>query len=79
MSEMILSHSPLARLFPSSKAQQILRGLCDPDLNLNVVGADLMEVSPPDDMGGITALAGANITFELLCVLHESMMRQREK
>ena len=62
----------------SLQAQQILRGLCDPDLNLNVVGADCVEVSPPDDVGiGITALAGANITFELLCVLHESMMRQR--
>ena len=63
----------------SLQAQQILRGLCDPDLNLNVVGADLVEVSPPDDVGGITALAGANITFELLCVVHESMMRQQEK
>ena len=61
----------------SLQAQQILRGLCDPELNLNAVGADCVEVSPPDDVGGITALAGANITFELLCVLHESAMRQK--
>ncbi|MEM6890389.1 MAG: agmatinase [Pseudomonadota bacterium] len=36
---------------------------------LNIVGCDLVEVSPPYDTSGNTALTGANILFELLCVL----------
>ena len=36
---------------------------------LNIVGADLVEVSPPYDTSGNTALTGANALFELLCVL----------
>ncbi|EEB85629.1 agmatinase [Roseobacter sp. GAI101] len=36
---------------------------------LNIVGADLVEVSPPYDTSGNTALTGANILFEILCVL----------
>ncbi|MEL6532248.1 MAG: agmatinase [Pseudomonadota bacterium] len=36
---------------------------------LDYVGADLVEVSPPFDTGGITAWLGASILFELLCTL----------
>lgn len=36
---------------------------------LNIVGCDLVEVSPPYDTSGNTALTGANILYELLCVL----------
>uniref|UniRef100_A0A6B0VA24 Putative arginase family protein n=1 Tax=Ixodes ricinus TaxID=34613 RepID=A0A6B0VA24_IXORI len=36
---------------------------------LNIVGADLVEVSPPYDLSGNTALAAANLLFEMLCVL----------
>ncbi|MEO1440000.1 MAG: agmatinase [Chloroflexota bacterium] len=36
---------------------------------LNIVGADLVEVSPPYDPSGNTALLGANMLYELLCVL----------
>ncbi|MDW4497615.1 agmatinase [Sulfitobacter sp. D35] len=36
---------------------------------LNIVGCDLVEVSPPYDPSGNTALTAANILFELLCVL----------
>ena len=36
---------------------------------LKIVGCDLVEVSPPYDTTGNTALTGANILFELLCVL----------
>jgi guanidinobutyrase len=36
---------------------------------LNIVGGDLVEVSPPYDTSGNTALTGANILFEMLCVL----------
>ncbi|MEM8754123.1 MAG: agmatinase, partial [Pseudomonadota bacterium] len=33
----------------------------------HIVGADMVEVSPPFDVGGITALNGATVMFELLC------------
>ncbi len=36
---------------------------------LNVVGGDLVEVSPPYDPSGNTALTGANILYEMMCVL----------
>lgn len=41
--------------------------------NLNYVGADVVEISPPFDNGGLTALAGATIMYELLCVLAETV------
>ena len=44
---------------------ELIRGL----RGLNIVGCDLVEVSPPYDTSGNTALVGANILFELLCVL----------
>ncbi len=47
------------------QAQLLIRGLA----GLNTVGADLVEVAPPFDHAGLTAMAGANLMFELLCVL----------
>jgi guanidinobutyrase len=44
---------------------EIVRGM----KGLNVVGADLVEVSPPYDQAGTTALVGANLAFEMLCVM----------
>ena len=44
---------------------QIIRGC----RGLNIVGADVVEVSPPYDLSGNTSLVGANLLFELLCVL----------
>jgi len=36
---------------------------------IKVVGCDLVEVSPPYDPSGNTALTAANLLFELLCIL----------
>jgi guanidinobutyrase len=36
---------------------------------LNIIGADLVEVSPQFDTGEITSLLAANLLYELLCVL----------
>jgi guanidinobutyrase len=36
---------------------------------LDIVGGDLVEVSPPFDPSGNTALIGANLLYEMLCVL----------
>jgi guanidinopropionase len=53
--------------FTSREANRMLRGL----RGLDLVGADVVEVSPPFDPSGVTALAAANIAFELLCLLAE--------
>ncbi len=55
--------------FTSLEAQLMVRKLG----GLNLVGADLVEVSPPFDQSGATAWLGASIMFELLCVLVEGM------
>ena len=44
---------------------EIIRGCW----GLELVGCDLVEVSPPYDPSGNTALTGANLLFEMLCVL----------
>ena len=47
------------------QALQIIRGT----KGLNLVGGDLVEVSPPYDTTGNTALLAANLVYEMLCVL----------
>jgi guanidinobutyrase len=49
----------------SPQALEVIRG-CD---GLDLVGCDLVEVSPPYDPTGATALIGAQLLFEMLCVL----------
>jgi guanidinobutyrase len=44
---------------------EIIRGC----RGLNIVGGDLVEVSPPYDPSGNTALLAANLLYEMLCVL----------
>lgn len=43
---------------------------------LNIVGADLVEVSPPLDPTGGTAWLAASLLFEILCVMVEAVNRQ---
>ncbi len=40
---------------------------------VNIVGADLVEVSPPFDASGATAFLGASIMFEMLCNMSQSI------
>ncbi|MBY6065358.1 agmatinase [Leisingera aquaemixtae] len=47
------------------QALELIRSL----KGVNIVGCDLVEVSPPYDPSGNTALVGANLLYELLCVL----------
>ena len=47
------------------QALEIVRG-CH---GLNIIGGDLVEVSPPYDTTGNTALLGATLLYEMLCVL----------
>ena len=59
--------------FTTFQAQQMLRGL----RGLNIVGADMVEVSPPFDASGLTAYAGATMMFEILCSMAEDVAKRR--
>jgi guanidinopropionase len=51
--------------FTSREALEMLRLI----QGVRIVGADIVEVSPPFDVGGITAIAAATVMFELLCLI----------
>lgn len=51
--------------FTSYQMLQLMRGL----KGLNLVGMDLVEVSPPYDHADVTAILAANLVFEFLCLV----------
>ncbi|KPQ21467.1 MULTISPECIES: agmatinase [unclassified Halomonas] len=53
----------------SLQALQLVRGF----RGLPLIGADVVEVSPPFDPSGITALMGATLMYELLCLMAEGV------
>jgi guanidinopropionase len=57
------------------EAQLLMRGL----RGLDIIGGDVVEVSPPFDPSGNTALVGASIMYEILCVLAESLATRKGK
>ena len=57
------------------EAQKLLRGLS----GLNLIGGDVVEVAPPFDQTGNTALVGATLMYELLCLLAETRERKNGK
>jgi len=59
--------------FTTREAQQLVR-LLD---GLNLVGADVVEVSPPFDLAGMTSIAGATVMFELMCILARQVEKAR--
>jgi guanidinopropionase len=61
--------------YSTFEAQQMVRGL----RGLDLVGGDVVEVSPPFDPSGVTAIVGATMMFELLCVLADSRASQRRR
>ena len=50
----------------SWQAAAILRDLA----GINLIGGDVVEVSPPYDTTGATAVAGAHVAYELICLYH---------
>ncbi|MBL7545245.1 MAG: agmatinase [Bdellovibrionaceae bacterium] len=58
--------TPVPGGLTSYEVQQILRGL----QVKNLVGADIVEISPPYDHSDITGLAGVDVVFELLCLMN---------
>ena len=58
----------------SFEAQNLIRGF----RGLNLIGADVVEVAPPFDPSGYTALVAATIMYELLCILAEAIVERRK-
>jgi len=55
------------------QAQALIRGLA----GLNLIGGDVVEVSPPFDPTGNTALVGATMLYEIVCVLADAVARAK--
>ena len=55
------------------EAQTLLRGL----RGLNLIGGDVVEVAPPFDPSGNTALVGASMMFEILCLVADSLSARK--
>jgi len=56
--------TPVCGGLSTYQAMSIIRGL----MGINLVGMDVVEVAPAYDVGEITALAGAHIAMEMICV-----------
>ncbi len=54
------------------EAQALLRGL----RNLNLIGADVVEVAPAYDPSGNTSLVGATLMYEILCLIAEGIAKK---
>ncbi len=52
--------------------QFLIAALCVTPLReiagINLVGGDVVEVSPPFDQSGVTAVAGAHVAHDLICL-----------
>ena len=59
--------------FSTLEAQRMIRGL----RGLDLVGGDVVEVAPPFDPSGNTALVGATMMFEILCVVADAVATRR--
>lgn len=59
--------------FSMREALDLLRGLH----GLHIIGGDVMEVAPPFDQSGHTALNAANVMFEILCATALTVDRLR--
>ncbi len=63
--------TPVAGGLSSAQALAVLRGLN----GINMIGGDVVEVSPPYDTTGATAIAGAHIATELMCLYCANLSR----
>ena len=64
--------TPVWGRLASWQAAAILRGLA----GIDMVGGDIVEVSPPYDTTGATAIAGAHVGYELICLYHWAKTRR---
>jgi len=61
--------TPVVGGLTTQQARALIRGLH----GINFVGMDLVEVAPPYDVADVTALAGATLMLEYLCVRAKDM------
>lgn len=61
--------------FTSREALYLVRAM----RGLDLVGADLVEVAPPLDHAGITAIAGGTLLFEILCLVADAVATRRQR
>ncbi|MGQ0676999.1 MAG: agmatinase [Rhodospirillales bacterium] len=61
--------------YSTYEAQAMLRGL----QGLEIVGGDVVEVAPPFDPSGNTAMVGATMMFEIMCVLADAVARRKKR
>ena len=59
--------------FSTLEAQLMVRGL----QGLNLIGGDVVEVAPPFDPSGNTALVGATMMYEILCVVADAIAARK--
>ncbi len=55
------------------EGQALIRGM----RGLNIIGGDVVEVAPPFDPSGNTAIVGATLMYEILCVMAEAIDARR--
>jgi len=60
--------------YSTHEAQRMIRGL----QGLDIVGGDVVEVAPPFDQTGNTALVGATFMFEILCVMADAIVSRKK-
>lgn len=63
--------TPVVGGLTTYEAQRILRALKIP----NLVGGDIVEISPPFDHADITSLVGVDVMFEMICIMAEGSGR----
>ena len=56
----------------SREALDLLRGL----VGLNIIGGDVVEVAPQYDTSTVTAQNGAQMLFEILCLVAKNPLRK---
>lgn len=64
--------APVVGGVTSYEAQRIIRGLA----GAQIIGGDVVEVSPPYDLQSITSLLGASLLYEILCLVAQTRARQ---
>jgi guanidinopropionase len=67
--------TPEAGGLTTREALLLLRSL----QGINLIGGDVVEVSPPFDQSGNTALVGATMMFEILCLMADAVAQRRKK
>ena len=66
--------TPVCGGLSTHQALEIIRGLA----GINLVGMDIVEVAPAYDVGEITALAGASLAAEFLCLYAANPQRGKD-